>query len=137
VSGNPPAIDAVTPPGEGTVEVLVTNHVQGIPVPAAATLRFTYRPRQQRFVRGDSNGDGDQDLSDAVSVLGYLYLGTVGPPCLSAADANDSGSLDLSDPVASLIFLFQGAAGPPLPFPDCGVDPTPDGLPCDLPPACP
>ena len=83
------------------------------------------------FVRGDPNGDGGEDLSDAVFVLLYLFGGEAAPTCLSSADANDSGAVDLSDAIYVLGFLFLGDPAPPAPFPECGDDPTPDKLSCD------
>ena len=43
------------------------------------------------FIRGDANSDLMVDLSDAIYVLSYLFLGFAEPPCLKAADSNDSG----------------------------------------------
>jgi hypothetical protein len=83
-----------------------------------------------RFVRGRINADDRIDLSDAVALLSYLFLGGVAPACLDAADANDSGTLDLSDPVSLLNFLFLGGPSPPPPYPKPGADPTADGLEC-------
>ena len=82
------------------------------------------------FRRGDGNGDGEMDLSDAVFVLMHLFLGGTEPPCIDSADADDGGNLDITDAVYSLSFLFLGGPAPPGPFLDCGVDPTSDGLDC-------
>lgn len=85
-----------------------------------------------RFQRGDANGDGIINLSDAVSTLGFLFLGKATPSCLDAADANDDGLVDISDALATLGFLFLGGTEIPLPGPDtCGTDPTTDELSCD------
>jgi hypothetical protein len=83
------------------------------------------------FRRGDTNGDGNMDLSDPIAVLGYLFLGNSAPPCLDAADLDDSGILDLTDAVYSLSSQFMGGPPPESPFPGCGVDPTPDDLGCE------
>jgi len=80
------------------------------------------------FVRGDSNGDGRGDLSDAIFTLSWLFTGGATPPCLDAADANDVGTIDLSDPIFFLNFLFQGGGAPPPPHPSAGLDPTPDAI---------
>jgi hypothetical protein len=82
------------------------------------------------FRRGDPDGSGTIDLSDAIGVLSWLFLGGPAPGCQDAADADDDGAIDLSDPIAILGFLFLGAGAPPAPGPDaCGEDPTVDGLP--------
>jgi hypothetical protein len=83
------------------------------------------------FVRGDSNDDTRVNISDAVTVLLFLFGGGDPLPCADAGDADDDGRLMLTDALVVLDFLFR--AGPPLPapFPDAGFDPTPDGLTCD------
>jgi parallel beta-helix repeat protein len=84
------------------------------------------------FVRGDSNADGATDLSDAVTILAFLFLdGSSNLGCEKSADANDSGALDISDAVYILSFLFLGGPAPEQPFPDCGPDPTIDELTCE------
>jgi hypothetical protein len=82
------------------------------------------------FVRGEVNDDDRIDLSDAVAILGHLFLGGAAPSCRQAADVNDSGAIDLSDAVYLLGHLFLGGPPPPPPFPEPGRDPTPDGLDC-------
>jgi hypothetical protein len=119
------------PPGRsaGTVDVRVVTP------DGEATLEdgFTYlEPGLARFVRGDANLDRVLDLSDAVTVLGYLFIGRTGLGCRDAADLNDDGILDISDPVGLLYFLFDDGKPPPSPYPEAGVDPTqPDGLECE------
>ena len=85
---------------------------------------------EARFLRGDSNGDRKIQLSDAVHVLGYLFLGTGAPACLDAADGNDDGRLELTDAIYVLSYLFLGGLPPPAPFPNAGTDPTADDLGC-------
>ena len=82
------------------------------------------------FLRGDGNGDGTIDLTDAVYTLNYLFLGGAVPVCLDAADADDSEEVQLTDAIYTLGFLFSGGAPPPAPYPDCGEDPTAEGLDC-------
>ncbi|MCA8962740.1 MAG: VCBS repeat-containing protein [Planctomycetes bacterium] len=91
------------------------------------------------FRRGDINGDGQVQVSDAVALLGALFVAGSDPVgCDDAADANDDGATDLSDAVTVLQYLFiTGAAAPPAPGAEnCGADPTSDGLGCVV-TACP
>lgn len=81
------------------------------------------------FVRGDANGDGQIDLSDAIGILAYLFTAGAGP-CLEALDVDDSGTLNVADAVSLLAHLFGGTVTPPAPFPDCGIDPNPSSLGC-------
>ncbi|MCZ6794091.1 MAG: hypothetical protein O7J95_10825 [Planctomycetota bacterium] len=72
-------------------------------------------------------GEGTLDITDAVSLFGYLFLGSAEPGCLEAADANDDARLDISDGVYLLNFLFGGGSPPPAPGPpglDCGPGPA-------------
>jgi hypothetical protein len=80
------------------------------------------------FVRGDTNDDGAMDISDAVFLLNYLFLGGAVPACQPAADINNDHRTDLSDAIYLLNHLFLGGNGPALPFPACGPDPG--GLTC-------
>jgi len=73
-----------------------------------------------RFLRGDSNVDGEVNLTDAVFTLEWLFRGGRRPDCLDAADSNGSRDVDIADPVYSLNFLFIGGPAPPAPFPACG-----------------
>lgn len=92
------------------------------------------------FRRGDVNADDGIDLSDAVSLLSYLYSGGVTPSCLDAADVDDSDQLDLGDPITLLSYMYIGGPPPPDPGLTCGIDPTPGTLdcasfdPCPVPP---
>src|SRR5262245_60638191 len=80
------------------------------------------------FRRGDSNGDGTVDLSDAVHLLDWLFLGGEVPGCLDASDGNGDRTHDLTDAVYLLGYLFLSGPVPPASGPaDCGpaVEPGP------------
>jgi subtilisin family serine protease len=62
--------------------------------------------------RGDVNGDGNVDLSDAVHLLNFLFLGGPEPVCMDVAKVNEGDSVDLTDAVYLLNFLFQGGPRP-------------------------
>ena len=88
-----------------------------------------------QFIRGDSNLDGQVDISDPVALLGILFLGNEAPGCADAQDANDSGEADISDAIFTLAYLFSGGRMPPPPFGECGCDETDDdALDCQTPP---
>jgi hypothetical protein len=95
-------------------------------------------PPEPEFRRGDANGDGAADISDAIATLGFLFLGESGLDCRDAADANDDGLLDISDAIATLGVLFLGEGEiPPPGMASCGVDPTGDELDCETYAPCP
>ncbi len=92
------------------------------------TVKYVEVPTS--FRRGDANADSLTDLSDAVFTLLYLFAGGPAPTCTKSADSNDDGRLEISDPIYLLTHLFLGGPAPSAPFPDCGTDPTQDGLEC-------
>jgi len=86
-------------------------------------------PFPRFFLRGDADGNAKVEITDAIRILNYLFLGGVPPVCIDAADVNDTGRIDISSAVALLNFLFLGGPQPAVPFPNQGLDPTPDGVP--------
>lgn len=81
------------------------------------------------FRRGDADDSGRLNITDAISVLNWLFLGSANPTCTDAADVDDNGRNNITDAIQLLQFLFLG--GPPPPAPgkdDCGMDPTADPL---------
>ena len=87
-------------------------------VDASGISRFT---PELYFLRGDVNDDATVDLSDAVSVIAYLFLDGENPRLAEASDINGDGSLDLADAVYLLNFLYRGGPRPPAPFPQTGA----------------
>ena len=88
------------------------------------------------FRRGDANGDGTVDISDALRTLAYLFGEGRTPACLDAADANDDTTVDIADALFTLFYLFGN--GPALPAPGadrCAIDPT-ESLGCEHYTAC-
>lgn len=76
----------------------------------------------QAFIRGDCNGDGNVDISDAVTIFAHLFWGRE-VPLLEACDVDDSGSAGEADISADdarylLQFLFSGGPPPAPPFPE-------------------
>ncbi len=118
-------VDEEPPSGDAVYEaaILLVGDLEQAGCRLSCSLQF-------RFLRGDANGDGRINLTDSVSILGHLFQG-VPLECADAGDFNDSGAINITDVVAVLEYLFQpGGALPPPPFPQPGVDPTPDNLVC-------
>ncbi|MGE4620117.1 MAG: right-handed parallel beta-helix repeat-containing protein [Planctomycetota bacterium] len=95
-------------------------------------------PPVESFIRGDSNADGNLQLSDVFFSLDAIF-GLATSPCPDAQDTNDDGNLDISDPLMLLMYLFGAGAEPPSPGNTCGQDPAGSGDPLDCPgsPGCP
>ncbi len=117
---------------------------QGVPGPRTGpleTLRTlddgSFRCIPVEFVRCDANGDGEEDLSDAVSILRCPSPNSNCFGCDDAADCDDNGIVDRNDAIDILRCLFGLSTCPPPPFPDCGMDTTDDTLGCDNYDACP
>ncbi len=122
-------VDGVKPAGgvaaaSRTIDVLMDR---GHAVRAVFTE--TGAPAGETFRRGDVDGSGKVDITDAISLLAFLFQGGQAPACPDASDADDSGRVDITDAIGILAFLFQGGAPLAAPGPTaCGIDPTPDGL---------
>jgi len=86
------------------------------------------------FIRGDANSDLRVNLSDPILLLSHLFSGAE-LKCKDAGDANDDGRINISDPIFDLAFLFANGPAPPPPYPEPGLDPTPDDLLCEYYPA--
>jgi len=87
-------------------------------------------------VRGNANGDTTPagkarlDIADPITMLGYLFGGGPKPPCLDVFDSNDDGGVNIADAIYLLSYLFAAGKAPPAPFPDAGIDQTPDQIHC-------
>jgi hypothetical protein len=103
---------------------------------AVGVAHFTRDPLvEPEFVRGDTSGDGEFDVLDAITLLGHIFRReTVG--CSKAGDTNDDGRLNLLDAIMIVSGLFGRGDLPVAPFPGCGQDPTADTLTCSEAPPC-
>ncbi|HVR73984.1 MAG TPA: CotH kinase family protein, partial [Planctomycetota bacterium] len=128
VSHSDAELSARAPAGtvEGPVDVAIIN-IDG----QRSTLSgaFTYGPVVPTFRRGEVDGTGTIDLTDALYILRHLFQSGE-MPCEDAADVDDNGALNLTDVIVLLGYLFQGGAQPPEPFDQEGADPTEDDLGC-------
>ncbi|MCH2582353.1 MAG: hypothetical protein MK133_14270, partial [Planctomycetes bacterium] len=91
------------------------------------------------FVRGDADGNGFLNLTDAIFSLNYLFVGGADPTCFDSADSDNNGSLQLTDGIFTLMFLFNGGDAPPAPGTECGEEPADpaDEIGCDTYDSCP
>jgi len=80
------------------------------------------------YIRGDCDGDGAVNITDAIGLLNFLFrMGSVG--CLAACDADGGGSLNITDPIRILLSLFMDW-GPLLPPRSCGDVSAPTTFTC-------
>ncbi len=121
----------------GSLVYGVTATCAGVDASATSCLVSHSPVTPGDFRRGDCNNDGGIDISDAVSLLAFLFdplVTTVA--CGDACDTNDDGAIDIADAVNALDALFLGGFIP-APSPGCGTDPSPDGLDCAVYTGCP
>ena len=83
-------------------------------------------PGPEPFHRGDADDDGRITVTDAVSVLNFLFSGGRDTDCKETQDFDNDGSVIIADAVGILSFLFSAGAPPAAPGPTeepCGPDP--------------
>jgi hypothetical protein len=125
--GHAPALGSGEPLGPRTLDLLDPRGQS-----ALESAVVYVGPDGPVFVRGDANQSGTVDISDAVAILGYLFLGTPsGFGCLEAADIDGGGEVNISDPIGLLGHLFLGDPPPAAPYPGCGEGATPPVLGCE------
>ena len=66
----------------------------------------------QPAMRGDANGSGAINISDAVFLISYILSGGPAPDPLWAGDPNCSGSVNISDAVFLIAYIFSGGPAP-------------------------
>lgn len=119
--------------GLGPVEIGVRN---SLGVDSVADF-YEYVGAPLVFRRSDASADGKVDITDALTILGVLFLGVPRRfECEKSGDANDSGVVDITDALHVLGHLFLGGPAPPEPFPGCGSEHSRDDLSCDSYPSC-
>ena len=88
-------------------------------------------PLPKFFLRGDIDNNRRVELTDSIFLLSFLFLGGDKPRCVDAADIHDDGRVDITSAIALLNFLFLGGIPPAVPFPNLGIDASPDNFePC-------
>ena len=66
------------------------------------------------FLCGDVNADGEVNIFDVTSLIGYLYLGGIEPDPLESADVNNDGEINIFDVTHLIGYLYLDG-----PAPDC------------------
>ena len=94
------------------------------------------------FLRGDCNQDGNNvgQVTDAIFLLTFLFLGGPRPDCLAACDFDGDGAVP-GNPTDTLVYLnfnFLGGAPMPAPLAQCAMSDAPGdvALGCATPAGC-
>jgi aminopeptidase N len=61
---------------------------------------------------GDANSSAAVDISDAVTLVAYIFTGGPAPDPLSNGDPSCDGSVDISDAVYLIAYIFTGGPAP-------------------------
>lgn len=124
--------------GRPAVPILYEIGKEAVPTVRGCAIVISDDPIEVEFIRGDINADGKYNLSDAVTLLRYLFSGYNLPyDCLDVADCNGDRKVDSADPIFLLGYLFSGGRPFPAPFEECGA--IEDGIaasPCVSYPLC-
>ncbi len=64
------------------------------------------------YICGDANKDGTVNVSDAVYVINYVFIGGDPPDPMAAGDCNCDGSCNVSDAVWIINYVFVGGNTP-------------------------
>jgi predicted outer membrane repeat protein len=120
-----PALDRGSPLPEVEVDIAGQPRACGGGPDLGAHESCGVEPEGVPFRRGDADGSGSTNITDAIAILGYLFLGAETPSCLKSADIDGDRAVNITDAVYLLGFLFLGGPAPPPPWPECGVDPSP------------
>jgi len=91
-------------------------------------LGFLPKLKSRRlFVRGDVDGNGNIDVSDARAIFALIDEKRR-IECMESADVDGNGIIDRKDGIRLMNFVMTGQKPPPSPWPDCGPTPQPGGL---------
>ncbi len=61
---------------------------------------------------GDANYDNMVNVSDAVYLINYIFIGGMAPYCMQEGDANADGTVNISDAVYIINFIFLDGPAP-------------------------
>jgi PKD repeat protein len=129
----------VNPPeGEGyfTYSIMPKSDLeQGTEIENSAWIRFDYnawlmapeagpivRVIKFPFICGDANGDEIVNVSDAVYIINYVFVGGDPPDPIESGDANCDGVCNVSDAVWIINYVFVGGNEPCDTSGDCVPD---------------
>jgi hypothetical protein len=120
----------------GTEYQIAVDGYEGESGIVSLSWSFTPGLENPRFIRGDCDGDGLANLTDAVCTLEWLFRAGAEPECIAATNSDGIGRVNITDAVYLLLHLFRSGPPPAAPFPECGVGTLESGgeIGCWIPP---
>ncbi|MBO4803202.1 MAG: leucine-rich repeat protein, partial [Muribaculaceae bacterium] len=120
----------IEPHGGGIYEPFITAHYNNtnLVVPTGCATAYQQANIWKKFtniseadfpvevIRGDVNGDGSVDITDATMLINYLLSGNSTGMNLTAADVNDDGLVDITDATTLINYLLSGNWPEPAPI---------------------
>jgi subtilisin family serine protease len=107
---------------EGTSDIILYEHVSGTKhyingeyykYSAEYTPGFVSTDQACQGICGDANNDTDVNVSDAVWIINYVFVGGDAPqPILACGDANGDTDVNVSDAVWIINYVFVGGDSP-------------------------
>jgi hypothetical protein len=67
---------------------------------------------EMQYSPGDANGDLTVNISDAVYLINYIFVGGSAPDPLWNGDADCTGIISISDAVYLITYIFAGGPAP-------------------------
>ena len=114
----------MNPPGGGGQKIPATGAAE--PCPVNEILKVTLGEEGVNFRRGDADGNGKLNVTDAVLIIQVIVKNLATKfNCDDMLDANDDGKLTVTDAIPVLQYVFQKGPNLAAPFPSCGPDPAP------------
>ena len=114
-------------------KVLLTLDPEFVPEgegPAESPLLPVGGGGPEPFLRGDANANGRLEIVDASEILAHLFRGEQSIACEDHGDVDDDGRLQINDAIGLVNFLFRNGPAPAAPYPEVGLDTTPDDWNC-------
>nr|NIT55330.1 hypothetical protein [Fodinibius sp.]NIY23914.1 hypothetical protein [Fodinibius sp.] len=88
-----------------------SDEATGVEIPAASSWTDDIAYACD-YICGDANGDQAINVSDAVSIINYVFAGGDQPYPFAAGDANGDGNCNISDAVFIINYVFIGGSAP-------------------------
>jgi len=82
----------------------------------SVAYRSSFVSSSSDVICGDASGDGKVNVSDAVYIINYVFVGGPAPVHFGVGDVDDSASVNVSDAVYLINYVFNGGPEPNCPF---------------------
>jgi hypothetical protein len=80
--------------------------------PNIDTCSYSWNFIYGSYICGDANGDGSVNVSDAVYIINYIFIGGDAPDPLASANVNCDMGVNVSDAVWIINYIFIGGNDP-------------------------